>query len=254
MLLVPDLMAAFRRHGRPRGRQGRSAGDDRPLRADGEQCGDPRHPARAQRPAGQGLAQQRQPATTRSTPRCTGRGSRSWIRSRARRIFVPPADHIAGVWARNDDTRGVHKAPANEVVRGAISLELNITKGEHDQLNPVAINCIRSFPGQGIRVWGARTLSSDPEWRYLNVRRLFNFVEESILARHELGRVRAERSEALGLRHPHGHDVPAACVARRCAVRRTPRPRRSSSSATRRTTRPRTVTPASSPSRSVSPP
>ena len=58
----------------------------------------------------------------------------------------------------------------------------NITKGEHDQLNPVGINCIRSFPGQGIRVWGARTLSSDPEWRYLNVRRLFNFVEESILA------------------------------------------------------------------------
>ncbi len=96
-------------------------------------------------------------------------------------IFVPPSGHVAGIWARNDDTRGVHKAPANEVVRGAISLELNITKGEHDQLNPVAVNAIRSFPGQGIRVWGARTLSSDPEWRYLNVRRLFNFIEESIL-------------------------------------------------------------------------
>jgi hypothetical protein len=96
-------------------------------------------------------------------------------------IFVPPSGHIAGVWARNDDTRGVHKAPANEVVRGALSLELNITKIEHDQLNPIAVNCIRSFPGQGIRVWGARTLSSDPEWRYLNVRRLFNYVEESIL-------------------------------------------------------------------------
>ncbi len=88
---------------------------------------------------------------------------------------------MAGVWARNDDTRGVHKAPANEVCRGVVSLETNITKGEHDQLNPVAVNCIRSFPGQGIRVWGARTLSSDPEWRYLNVRRLFNYVEESIL-------------------------------------------------------------------------
>jgi len=97
-------------------------------------------------------------------------------------IFVPPSGHIAGVWARNDDTRGVHKAPANEVIRGAISLELNITKIEHDQLNPIAVNCIRSFPGQGIRVWGARTLSSDPEWRYLNVRRLFNYVEESILS------------------------------------------------------------------------
>jgi phage tail sheath protein FI len=95
-------------------------------------------------------------------------------------IFVPPSGHIAGIWARSDDTRGVHKAPANEVIRGAISLELNITKGEHDQLNPNGINCIRSFPGRGIRVWGARTISSDPSWRYLNVRRLFNFVEESI--------------------------------------------------------------------------
>ena len=96
-------------------------------------------------------------------------------------MFVPPSGHMAGIWARNDDTRGVHKAPANEVVRGAISLALNLTKGEHDQLNPNGINCIRAFPGRGIRVWGARTLSSDPSWRYLNVRRLFNYIEESIL-------------------------------------------------------------------------
>lgn len=95
--------------------------------------------------------------------------------------LVPPGGHMAGIWGRNDDTRGVHKAPANEVVRGAISLEVQITKNEHDLLNPVGINCIRSFPGQGIRVWGARTLSSDPAWRYLNVRRLFNYLEESIL-------------------------------------------------------------------------
>ncbi|HEY0639574.1 MAG TPA: phage tail sheath family protein [Pseudonocardiaceae bacterium] len=96
-------------------------------------------------------------------------------------VHVPPSGHLAGIWARNDSTRGVHKAPANEVIRGVLSLELNITKGEHDQLNPIAVNCIRAFPGQGIRVWGARTLSSDPEWRYLNVRRLFNYVEKSIL-------------------------------------------------------------------------
>jgi phage tail sheath protein FI len=96
-------------------------------------------------------------------------------------IMIPPSGHIAGIWARNDDTRGVHKAPANEVVRGVIELESNLTRGEHDQLNPIGINCVRSFPGQGIRVWGARTLSSDPEWRYLNVRRLFNYVEKSIL-------------------------------------------------------------------------
>jgi hypothetical protein len=95
--------------------------------------------------------------------------------------FVPPSGHVAGIWARNDDTRGVHKAPANEVVRGAIALQTNITKAEHDLLNPVGINCVRSFPGRGVRVWGARTLSSDPAWRYLNVRRLFNYLEESIL-------------------------------------------------------------------------
>ena len=95
--------------------------------------------------------------------------------------FMPPSGHMAGVWARNDDTRGVHKAPANEVVRGAVDLEINITRNEQDLLNPEGINCIRAFPGRGIRVWGARTLSSDPAWRYLNVRRLFNFLEESIL-------------------------------------------------------------------------
>jgi uncharacterized protein len=95
--------------------------------------------------------------------------------------FVPPSGHIAGIWARNDDTRGVWKAPANEVIRGAISLELQITKSEHDQLNPVGIDCIRAFPGRGIRVWGARTLSSDPAWRYVNVRRLFNYIEESVI-------------------------------------------------------------------------
>jgi phage tail sheath protein FI len=96
-------------------------------------------------------------------------------------MFMPPSGAMAGIWARTDNVRGVHKAPANEVVRGAIALETNITKGEHDQLNPTGVNCIRAFPGQGIRVWGARTLASDPEWRYLNVRRLFNYVEESIL-------------------------------------------------------------------------
>ena len=96
-------------------------------------------------------------------------------------IFMPPSGFLAGIWGRNDDQRGVHKAPANEVIRGAISLEVQITKKEQELLNPVGINCIRAFPGQGIRVWGARTLSSDPAWRYLNVRRLFNYLEESIL-------------------------------------------------------------------------
>jgi uncharacterized protein len=95
--------------------------------------------------------------------------------------FLPPSGFIAGIWGRNDDSRGVHKAPANEIVRGAVALETQITRKEHDLLNPVGINCIRAFPGRGIRVWGARTLSSDPAWRYLNIRRLFNYLEESIL-------------------------------------------------------------------------
>ncbi|GIG59142.1 tail protein [Longispora fulva] len=95
--------------------------------------------------------------------------------------FIPPSGHMAGVWARNDSTRGVHKAPANEVVRGAVALQTQLTKTEQELLNPIGINCVRAFSGRGIRVWGARTLSSDPAWKYLNVRRLFNYLEESIM-------------------------------------------------------------------------
>jgi phage tail sheath protein FI len=95
-------------------------------------------------------------------------------------LAVPPCGHIAGIYARNDSERGVHKAPANEIIRGALDSVLPITKGEQDTLNPIGVNCIRSFTGRGLRVWGARTLSSDPAWRYINVRRLFNYVEKSI--------------------------------------------------------------------------
>ena len=106
-------------------------------------------------------------------------------------MLVPPGGHMAGIYARTDIERGVHKAPANEVVRGILTrdlgvdrgpLEFRISKGEHDILNPRGINVIRDFRAdrRGIRVWGARTLSSDPIWKYVNVRRLFLFVEESI--------------------------------------------------------------------------
>jgi hypothetical protein len=103
-------------------------------------------------------------------------------------IDAPPSGHVCGIYARSDTERGVHKAPANEVVRGALDLEMSkteglrtlITKGQQDVLNPKGINCIRAFPGRGIRVWGARTISSDPLWRYVNVRRLFLYVEKSI--------------------------------------------------------------------------
>lgn len=95
-------------------------------------------------------------------------------------ISIPPSGHIAGVYARVDTERGVHKAPANEIIRGAIDLDMQVTRNEQDVLNPVGVNCIRAFPNLGIRIWGGRTLSSDASWRYINVRRLFNFVEESI--------------------------------------------------------------------------
>ena len=94
--------------------------------------------------------------------------------------LLPPSGHMAGIYNRTDADRGVHKAPANEVVRGAIDLELRLSKGEQDSLNPIGVNCIRTFPGRGIRVWGGRTLSSDGSWRYINVRRLFIMAEASI--------------------------------------------------------------------------
>lgn len=96
-------------------------------------------------------------------------------------ITVPPCGHVAGVWARTDGTRGVWKAPVNETVRGIARLETEVTAGEQDLLNPESINCIRPFGSYGMRIWGARTLSkTDPSWRYINVRRLFIFLEESI--------------------------------------------------------------------------
>jgi hypothetical protein len=94
--------------------------------------------------------------------------------------FIPASGHIMGIFARSDGERGVHKAPANEVVFGAIGLEYNVTDGEQELLNPAGVNCIRSFRGRGIRVWGARTMSSDPNLRYIHKRRFLMFIEESI--------------------------------------------------------------------------
>jgi len=97
-------------------------------------------------------------------------------------IAIPPSGAVIGIYARSDNTRGVHKAPANEVVRACTGLDCQFNKGEQDILNPKGVNLIRTFPGQGIRVWGARTASSDGSWKYVNVRRLFIFIEESIKA------------------------------------------------------------------------
>lgn len=97
-------------------------------------------------------------------------------------ISIPPSGSILGIYARSDNTRGVHKAPANEVVRGCVGLECQFNTGEQDILNPKGVNLIRAFAGQGIRVWGARTATSNSSWKYINVRRLFIFIEESIKA------------------------------------------------------------------------
>ncbi len=96
-------------------------------------------------------------------------------------ILIPPSGHVAGLWARTDETRGVWKAPANDTLRGVLDVERNITKAEQGLLNPIGINCIRPFGTRGIRVWGARTLSSNTDWTYINVRRLFNMVETTIM-------------------------------------------------------------------------
>ena len=96
--------------------------------------------------------------------------------------YIPPSGAVAGIYARSDIERGVHKAPANEVVYNAIGLEVLYNKAEQDILNPAGVNLIRALPGQGIRVWGARTTSSNSLWKYVNVRRLFIYLEESIKA------------------------------------------------------------------------
>ena len=94
--------------------------------------------------------------------------------------FIPPSGPVIGIYARSDTSRGVHKAPANEVVNNCLGLSCIYNKGEQDLLNPAGVNLIRALPGQGIRVWGGRTCSSNGLWKYVNVRRLFIFLEETI--------------------------------------------------------------------------
>ncbi len=103
-------------------------------------------------------------------------------RKEGRSILVPPCGHMLGIWSRTDETRGVYKAPANETPRGVVGLAYDCNFREQELLNPRGINCIRTFPNRGIKVWGARTLV-EPEktdWRYINVRRLVSYIEKSI--------------------------------------------------------------------------
>jgi phage tail sheath protein FI len=97
-----------------------------------------------------------------------------------REIALPPSGFVCGIYARNDIQRGVHKAPANEVVRGALRFEIDVNFGQQEVLNPIGVNCLRLLSGRGYRVWGARLISSDPEWKYVSDRRYFNYLEASI--------------------------------------------------------------------------
>ncbi|MBC8076372.1 MAG: phage tail sheath subtilisin-like domain-containing protein [Chloroflexales bacterium] len=107
-----------------------------------------------------------------------------WVRIQdpvtRREIVLPPSGFIAGIYARNDINRAVYKAPANETINLAIGFEQLLNKSQQEALNPEGINCLRFFEGRGMRVWGARTISSDPEWKYVNLRRYFAYLERSI--------------------------------------------------------------------------
>ncbi|HXJ12085.1 MAG TPA: phage tail sheath subtilisin-like domain-containing protein [Candidatus Limnocylindrales bacterium] len=95
-------------------------------------------------------------------------------------IILPPSGFVSGLYADNDIKYGVHKAPANQVVQLATRFEIMLNKGQQDVLNPEGINCFRFFEGRGYRLWGARTISSDPEWKYVNLRRYFAYLEHSL--------------------------------------------------------------------------
>lgn len=100
-----------------------------------------------------------------------------WVRMTSGPVLsgglVPPSGHVAGVFASTDSQTGVHKAPANRALTDAVDVEIAIPRADQDRLNPIGVNCIRAFPGRGILVWGARTLSSDPAWTYVSTRRIF---------------------------------------------------------------------------------
>jgi hypothetical protein len=112
-----------------------------------------------------------------------GPNRRKLIKADANELYCPPSGHIAGLYARVDGDRGVHKAPANEILMGITGLSQNVNRLEQGQYNDRGINVVRIFKDRGIRVWGARTLAtkSDPSWKYINVRRLFIMIEQSIM-------------------------------------------------------------------------
>ena len=143
--------------------------------------------AESKEPAAKGAAKRPEGLRPRLSERGYGAFYFPWITVRdplspKDLVDVAPSGHLAGIYARTDSVRGVHKAPANEPVRGALNVTYRVTSQEQGVLNPNGVNCIRWFPREGVLVWGARTVADgSSEWRYLNVRRLFNMIEESIV-------------------------------------------------------------------------
>ena len=179
MLSVPDIMIAYQRTPGPAGGSrcaARAGRDDRPVR---ELEGSLRHPRRAADEGRRRGAQVAAAAELVVRGACTTRGSRS-TPAGAVLSMCPPSGHVAGVIARCDTQEGVHKAPANEVITGAVGLMLNMNEDHLGLLNSDGINAVRGFPGRGIRVWGARTTSDEPDWRYINVRRTFIMLRRSL--------------------------------------------------------------------------
>ena len=204
MVCVPDLMARLPagRH-RPGDRQGGAAGDDRPLRADGRPHRDPRPAAGPQRAADQGVAgrQGRLRLEVRRAVLAVDQGLGPGHRPNIVHAAVRPHGRHLGPQRRHP--RRAQGTGQRGRARARSRLEIQITKNEHDLLNPVGINCIRSFPGRGIRVWGARTLSSRPGVALPQRPPAVQLPRGVDPERHQLGGLRAERPRAVGQDPPH---------------------------------------------------
>ena len=135
-------------------------------------------------------------------------------------VLIPPSGHVAGVWARTDETRGVWKAPANDTIRGVLDVERSITQAEQGVLNPIGHQRIRPFGQRGIRIWGARTLTSDTDWTLHQRPPAVQHDRGDDPRGHPVGRVRAQRRGPVGGRQAHAQRVPAWAVVGRCPVRR----------------------------------
>ena len=218
---VPDLMSAYQ--------QGVidlesvkavQLGDDRALRADGRPDGHPRPATRPERPAGQGVArrQGRLRLGVRDAVLAVDQGRST--RPPALMIFLPPSGHVAGIWGRNDDTRGVHKAPANEVVRGAVEPGDPDHQERAGAAQPVGINCVRAFPGRGHPGLGAPDAVLRPGLAVPQRPPALQLPRGVHPQRHQLGGVRAQRRGAVGPDPAHHQRVPRQRVAQGRAVRR----------------------------------